>query len=49
MVYVHVLKRRLLNAPFLSFKSIDKIMSRDGLIEIRGNLSKDDGDGGKKQ
>ena len=45
MVYVHVLKRHLLNVPFLSFKSVDKIMSHDGLIEIRGNLSKDDGYG----
>ena len=51
MVYVHVLKRPLLNVPFLSFKSVDKIMSHDGLIEIRGNLSNDYGDGnenGKK-
>ena len=51
MVFVHVLKRRLLNAPFLSFKSVDKIMLYDDLIEIRGCLSNDDGDGnedGKK-
>ena len=47
MVYVHVLKRRLLNAPFLSFKSVDKIMLYDDLIEIRGCLSNDDGDGNK--
>ena len=45
MVYVHVLKRRLLNAPFLSFKSVDKIMLYDDLIEIRGSLSNDEGDG----
>ena len=51
MVFVHVLKRRLLNAPFVSFESVDKIMSHDGLIEKRENLSNDDGDGnanGKK-
>ena len=45
MVYVHVLKRPLLNAPFLSFKSVDKIMLYDDLIEIRGSLSNDEGDG----
>ena len=45
MVYVHVLKRPLLNVPFLSFKSVDKIMSHEDLIEIRGSLSNDEGDG----
>ena len=45
MVYVHVLKRPLLNVPFLSFESIDKIMSHDGLIEIRESLTNDEGDG----
>ena len=52
MVYVHVFKRPLLNVPFLSFKSVDKIMSHDGLIEIREILSNDDVDGnenGKKE
>ena len=35
------------NVPFLSVESVDKIMSHDGLVEIRESLSNDDGNGNR--